>query len=56
MLISELIAKLNKMKEKYGDINVCIPRIQYGTQDGYIDIDEVKYNKEYDCICITDEY
>ena len=54
MLISELIKELEKMKEKHGDIQVCIPRICFGTQDGWVDIDEVKYNEEYDCVCFSD--
>ena len=56
MNISELIKELNKMKEKYGDIQVCIPRISFGTQDGWVDIDEIKYDKEYNCICFSDSF
>ena len=54
MPISELIKELEKMKEKHGDIQVCIPNICFGSQDGYADIETIKYNEEYDCIVVDD--
>lgn len=56
MSISELIKKLEEMKEKHGDVQVCIPRISWGTQDGWADIDEVKYNEDYDCVCFDNSF
>ena len=54
MKISELIKELKTMKQKYGDIDVCIPSICWGTQDGWADIDDIGYNEEYNCICFDD--
>lgn len=49
MKISKLLAKLEKAKEKYGDIDVCTYVNQYdGMSDGYYPIKNIKINHDKD--------
>ena len=55
MTISEVIEKLEKIREKYGDVPVVLPRINYGTEDGYTDIELMGYSKENKAVVIRDD-
>ena len=46
MLISELIIKLEAIKQEHGDLPVFVPSFEWGSEDGFVDDFDIRPERD----------